>query len=411
MKNILQKIMRPKPILAFSVLMLVAFFGFNNVARVEADATTTATTTQGSVASTSPVIIKVMKHLCPASIKTQTDFVNVQNNWNSGSASTSSSTSESVGKFAWAEWNCPTSALPGDVAPANTISGARTNFNITVSDTNGHTKNLSQATYEPSTICESGLNMDLNMNGAISTSTCLDASHYVFTGLTGDMINVTESNASDGHHFGTVLFTPTQIMANNDAQSLVSITPNDSTGQGTVMLSTATDTDRVITLHVFNFTDMATSTGTSTPPVNSSPSITLTGANPLVVTQGQTFVDPGATASDPEQGNLTSSIVVTGGPVNVSTVGTTTLTYTVTDAGGLTKTVTRTVIVQASPINGGNNGGTGTTSTTTNNNGGGSGTTTPPFSTDVISAFVHVLDRVQDIQAGILNLLDKLLSR
>jgi hypothetical protein len=200
-------------------------------------------------------------------------------------------------------------------------------------------------------------------------------------------------------------------MANNDAQSLVSITPNDSTGQGTVMLSTATDTDRVITLHVFNFTDMATSTGTSTPPVNSSPSITLTGANPLVVTQGQTFVDPGATASDPEQGNLTSSIVVTGGPVNVSTVGTTTLTYTVTDAGGLTKTVTRTVIVQASPINGGNNGGTGTTSTTTNNNGGGSGTTTPPFSTDVISAFVHVLDRVQDIQAGILNLLDKLLSR
>jgi hypothetical protein len=84
---------------------------------------------------------------------------------------------------------------------------------------------------------------------------------------------------------------------------------------------------------------------------NTPPTITLTGANPLNLTIGDTFVDPGATATDTEDGDLTSHIVVTG-TVNASTTGTYILTYSVTDSGGLSASTTRTVIVV--PSGGGN---------------------------------------------------------
>ncbi|MFA6270094.1 MAG: immunoglobulin-like domain-containing protein, partial [Candidatus Paceibacterota bacterium] len=61
---------------------------------------------------------------------------------------------------------------------------------------------------------------------------------------------------------------------------------------------------------------------------NTPPTITLIGANPLNITIGTQFTDPGATATDTEDGDLTSQIVKTG-TVNASTTGTYTLTYVV----------------------------------------------------------------------------------
>jgi hypothetical protein len=81
-------------------------------------------------------------------------------------------------------------------------------------------------------------------------------------------------------------------------------------------------------------------------PVNHPPTITLNGDATTTISVGDTFTDPGATATDIIPGDLNSSIIVTGGPVATSTVGTTTLTYTVTDSGGSAST-TRTVIVNA----------------------------------------------------------------
>lgn len=74
------------------------------------------------------------------------------------------------------------------------------------------------------------------------------------------------------------------------------------------------------------------------------PVITLLGANPMQVGFGTVFTDPGATASDGCAGNLTSSIVVTGG-VNTNVVGFYALTYTVSDPAGHTDTEIRTVEV------------------------------------------------------------------
>lgn len=61
------------------------------------------------------------------------------------------------------------------------------------------------------------------------------------------------------------------------------------------------------------------------------PVITLIGANPMTVTRGSAFVDPGATALDNYDGDITSSISVTGS-VDANTAATYQLTYNVSDA-------------------------------------------------------------------------------
>jgi hypothetical protein len=86
------------------------------------------------------------------------------------------------------------------------------------------------------------------------------------------------------------------------------------------------------------------------------PVITLTGSATINLTVGDSFTDPGATATDNVDGNLTSSIVVTGS-VNTGAAGTYTLNYNVSDAAGNAATqVLRTVIVTA-PSTGGCSGG------------------------------------------------------
>lgn len=88
------------------------------------------------------------------------------------------------------------------------------------------------------------------------------------------------------------------------------------------------------------------------------PVIELLGANPVTITQGQAFVDPGATASDVQDGDLTAAIV---SDSNVSTgiPGTYEVIYTVSDTAGHTVTETRTVNVLSRPVSTGGGGGGG----------------------------------------------------
>lgn len=64
------------------------------------------------------------------------------------------------------------------------------------------------------------------------------------------------------------------------------------------------------------------------------PVITLNGASPVNVEQGNSYSDAGATASDDVDGNITSDIVVGGDTVNTNVVGTYVITYNVSDAAG-----------------------------------------------------------------------------
>ena len=81
------------------------------------------------------------------------------------------------------------------------------------------------------------------------------------------------------------------------------------------------------------------------------PSITLSGgttagSSTISLQVGDTFTDPGATATDDVDGDLTSSIT-TSGTVNTSNTGTYTISYNVSDAAGNTASVNRTVVVEA----------------------------------------------------------------
>lgn len=79
---------------------------------------------------------------------------------------------------------------------------------------------------------------------------------------------------------------------------------------------------------------------------NTPPVITLAGANPqtVEVTQTGSYSDPGATAEDETDGDLTADITVTG-DVDVSVVGSYARTYTVADDAGNVTEVVRTVNV------------------------------------------------------------------
>ena len=92
-------------------------------------------------------------------------------------------------------------------------------------------------------------------------------------------------------------------------------------------------------------TKLVTRTVSVTAPADiTAPIITLLGSNPISVVQNTTFSDPGATASDNVDGNLSANII-TSGSVNTALVGTYILSYQVSDVAGNTTAVTRTVSV------------------------------------------------------------------
>jgi hypothetical protein len=72
------------------------------------------------------------------------------------------------------------------------------------------------------------------------------------------------------------------------------------------------------------------------------PVITVTGSNPMTHNLGAAFTDPGATAVDDVDGDIT---VVATGTVNINAAGSNTITYTATDAAGNSATATRVVNV------------------------------------------------------------------
>jgi hypothetical protein len=80
---------------------------------------------------------------------------------------------------------------------------------------------------------------------------------------------------------------------------------------------------------------------------NTQPTITLLGESSITLECGiDSFIEPGATASDAEDGDLSNQIVISGDTVDTSTPGSYTLRYNVTDSFGSAATErTRTVTV------------------------------------------------------------------
>ena len=86
------------------------------------------------------------------------------------------------------------------------------------------------------------------------------------------------------------------------------------------------------------------------------PEIALIGEARVSIPAGQEYADPGATAVDDIDGDITEKIVVSGS-INPTVVGTQTITYSVADRAGNIASVTRTVIVGVNEGTGGGGGG------------------------------------------------------
>ena len=119
-----------------------------------------------------------------------------------------------------------------------------------------------------------------------------------------------------------------------------------------IMLSVASPTIIVSgTITVENNTTTETNPnqgggGTTTSTDTTPPVISITGSASITITERDTYTDQGATATDDVSGDLTSFIVTTN-PVDTSSPGTYTVTYTVTDAASNTTSIGRIVNVNA----------------------------------------------------------------
>lgn len=80
------------------------------------------------------------------------------------------------------------------------------------------------------------------------------------------------------------------------------------------------------------------------------PVVTLLGSAAIVLAPGQPYVEPGATAYDTVDGDLTSALVQSGDAVDTSAVGTYVVVWSATDAAGNTGSATRTVTVSTEQL-------------------------------------------------------------
>lgn len=77
----------------------------------------------------------------------------------------------------------------------------------------------------------------------------------------------------------------------------------------------------------------------------STPVIVLDGDDPFIVELGDTYTDPGFTATDDEDGDISANVTVDDSDVDTEEIGEYSVEYTVTDEAGNVGTATRTVRV------------------------------------------------------------------
>jgi len=202
------------------------------------------------------------------------------------------------------------------------------------------------------------------------TNTMTTSANASFTTLTPDTTAPVITNIQTtaiGENVATITWNTDENATSQVEYGVTSAYGNFSAADGTadntnhsVVLSSLTDgTD-----YHFRIISSDASSNTSTSGDNifttvegadiTKPVITLLGMNPLQLTVGDTYTDPGATALDNIDGDLTLGIVVAGDTVDTSTADIYNVTYDVSDsAGNGAVQETRTVIVvepDATPI-------------------------------------------------------------
>jgi len=221
-------------------------------------------------------MVMVMKHLCDASIQSEADFEEVEersldNELTPMGVPSLGSTAETVAA-------CPTIVQPGDSqTPGSVASGSRT-FDFTVEDSEGTTQVLTEDTtfsgddgFETELVdfaCEDTIEYDVNGDGDIDDDVCLDFSSYSFGNVVEGEVTVDEIEAPPSARFGTVRLSPPSVT--DDAAIDLEFTSD-----GVMTFDSSLDDDEMVTLHVYNFVNVAGAT--ATPAASELPDAALDG--------------------------------------------------------------------------------------------------------------------------------------
>jgi len=176
----------------------------------------------------------------------------------------------------------------------------------------------------------------------LSEAQSADTSFDYFLVQTEGQLQTSDAGASE-----TGSLTPSSVFRNLDSSVSPVITTIPSPPPTSTSTPDGSQTSEIVQHSVSPTSDVGADT--------IAPVVTLVGDAALQITVGDTFTDPGATASDDTDGDLTSSIVETASPevqLPVSSFQSPdlyTLTYTATDAAGNVASVSRVVTVIAPP--------------------------------------------------------------
>ena len=219
-----------------------------------------------------PAMVGVMKHLCPESIQSEADFMELE-----AKAATNELTPMGIptlGSTAETVLACPVIVLTGDTQTPDAIGAGEADFDFTIEDSEGTTQTLTtDTTFSGENgfdkpvedfACETDIGYDADRSGALDAAVCLDFSNYTFADVVEGPVTVTETTSPEGTRFGTVRLTPPEL--SDDAAIGLSFSAN-----GEITFDSSADGDEMVMLHVYNFVGEAMpNAATELPTTNSS---------------------------------------------------------------------------------------------------------------------------------------------
>lgn len=266
-----------------------------------------------------------------------------------------------------------TTVIDVNVSPTNTLAVG----NVLTGVIQGGT--LTQALGSVLKVTDNSTNFDFTAS-TNAAGTGIDLTVIAATGADRDLPTITRTGPAVVNVAQNTTYTDKGATAADPTDG--DITANITT---TGAVNTATLGSYTITYNVSDAAGNAAATVTRTVNVivdTKPPVITINGANPISVVQNTTFTDPGVTAIDNVDGDISANVQTGGTFVNTSTPGNYTITYDVSDASGNAATqVSRTVTVTAAPATGGGSTGGSTTTDPYSGNSGGLPSCTSPAQT------------------------------
>ncbi|MGI8829852.1 MAG: hypothetical protein ACR2I5_08815 [Candidatus Limnocylindria bacterium] len=201
-----------------------------------------------------PAKVGVMKHLCPESIQSEADFMELE-----AKAATNELTPMGIptlGSTAETVLACPVIVLTGDTQTPDAIGAGEADFEFTIEDSEGTTQTLTtDTTFSGENgfdtpvedfACETDIEYDADRSGTLDEDVCLDFSAYTFADVVEGPITVNETTAPEGTRFGTVRLTPPEL--SDDAAIGLEFSAD-----GEMTFDSSADGDEMVMLHVYNF--------------------------------------------------------------------------------------------------------------------------------------------------------------